>query len=61
MNFYRYRDAPNDPVPQIVGLRGVSSPLNILRSILSVPCALFCSPEDSPHTLPYKWDHLTPE
>jgi hypothetical protein len=44
-----YYDAPNDAVPQIVGLRGLSHPTNILRSIVDFP-KLFGP--DSSHTPP---------
>lgn len=42
-----YYDAPNDLVPQVVGLRAWSRPDRFLRSILSLP-KLFG--DDSPHT-----------
>ena len=56
----RYRDAPNDLVPQIVGLRSLSSPLNLVSALLSSLCLsdLFCTIEKSPHTLPYQWSSL---
>lgn len=59
----RYRDAPNDLVPQIVGLRFLSSPQNLLPALLSAPCLsdIFCSIQQSPHTLPYKWNGLQKE
>jgi hypothetical protein len=54
---FGYRDAPNDLVPQIVGLRALTSfsPLNFVWSLLSAPCLsnVFCTIEQSPHTLPY--------
>jgi len=59
----RYRDSPYDAVPQIVGLRAVSSEgslLNIITSVLGFPCLFLCSVENSPHTLPYKYDFLVP-
>jgi hypothetical protein len=59
----RYHDAPNDLVPQIVGLRFLSSPQNLLPALLSAPCLsdIFCSIQQSPHTLPYKWNGLQKE
>ena len=56
-----YRDAPNDLVPQIVGLRALTNPLNLVRSLVALPCVFLCSPEDSPHTLPYNWNNLQKE
>ena len=57
---YRYRDSPNDLVPQIVGLRGIESPFNFVRALLYAPClsSAFCSIEQSPHTTPYEWKNL---
>ena len=49
----RLRDAPNDLVPQIVGLRALTTPWNFIYSLIYAPC-LVCSPEKSPHTLPYQ-------
>ena len=42
---------------QLVGLRGLTSPINFLRSLLAVPClsTTFCNVEQSPHTLAYGW------
>lgn len=59
----RYRDAPNDLVPQIVGLRFLSSPLNLVPALLSAPCLsdTFCSIQQSPHTIPYQWSGLKKE
>ncbi|HHV49766.1 MAG TPA: hypothetical protein GXX56_12545 [Rhodocyclaceae bacterium] len=59
----RYRDAPNDLVPQIVGLRALNSPWNIIPSLLYAPClsSAFCSTTQSPHALPYQWNNLTQE
>lgn len=59
----RYRDAPNDLVPQIIGLRALSSPLNFLGALIYGPCLsnTFCSLEQSPHTLPYQWGNLLKE
>lgn len=56
----RFRDAPNDLVPQVVGLHGLTSPLDFLTSILMSPClsSTFCTVQQSPHTLPYKWPNL---
>lgn len=56
----RYRDNPNDVVPQIVGLRALSSPLNFLSSLIYAPClsSALCSITESPHTLPYQWGNL---
>ena len=44
-----YYDAPNDAVPQIVGLRGLSHPINIIKSVIDFP-KLFG--QSSPHTGP---------
>jgi len=44
-----YYDAPNDAVPQIVGLRGWSNPVNMAWSVVSFP-TLFG--DHSPHTHP---------
>lgn len=52
----RYLDAPNDLVPQIVGLRALTAPWNFIYSLIYAPC-LACSPEKSPHTLPYQWNN----
>jgi hypothetical protein len=57
----RYRDAPNDLVPQIAGLRSLKSPQNFLQALLSAPCLFLCSVEQSPHTLPYGWNNLQEE
>ena len=57
----RYRDSPNDAVPQIVGLRALDNPLNFLRSLAVFPCLFLCSAENSPHTLPYGWNNLQKE
>jgi len=46
-----YYDAPNDLVPQIVGLRAWNRPDRLLWSIYSAP-SLFG--DKSPHTYPYK-------
>ena len=42
---------------QLVGLRGLTSPINFLRSLLAAPClsSTFCNVEQSPHTLAYGW------
>jgi hypothetical protein len=52
-----FYDAPNDLVPQIVGLHAISDgePWNIIRALFSAPCLFptFCSVYESPHTLPY--------
>jgi hypothetical protein len=50
-----YYDAPNDLVPQIIGLRAVSenNPGNILKSLISAPCVLSIGCTESPHTHPY--------
>lgn len=53
-----YRDSPNDLVPQIIGLRALTSPLNFVSSLLAAPCVFLCSVENSPHTLPYNWNNL---
>lgn len=59
----RYRDTPNDLVPQIIGLRALSSPWNALPTLLSSVClsSAFCDIQQSPHTLPYQWNNLQPE
>ena len=57
-NKYRYRDAPNDLVPQIVGLRALTSPLNFLSSLWALPRVFGDDIEKSPHTLPYQWNKL---
>lgn len=59
----RYRDAPNDLVPQIVGLRALSAPGHFLPALLSAGCLSdrICSVTESPHTLPYGWNNLMPE
>ena len=59
----RYRDAPNDLVPEIIGLRAIASPLNFVSALLSAPClsGAFCSITQSPHTLPYQWNNLQQE
>jgi len=59
----RYRDAPNDLVPQIVGLHALSSPLNFISALVFAPClsSAFCSIQQSPHTLPYQWNNLQTE
>ena len=44
-----YYDAGNDAVPQFIGLRGLTSPMNLLRSLRDFP-KLFGP--DSPHTPP---------
>ncbi|HJU40748.1 MAG TPA: RHS repeat-associated core domain-containing protein [Tahibacter sp.] len=49
-----YYDAPNDLVPQIVGLRAWNRPDRLLWSIYSAP-SLFG--EKSPHTYPYRPDY----
>jgi hypothetical protein len=56
----RYRDAPNDLVPQIVGLRFLTAPQNLLLSLVSAPClsSTFCTIDQSPHTLPHGWNNL---
>jgi hypothetical protein len=56
-----YLDAPNDLVPQIIGLRFLSNPLNLVRSLVALPCVFLCSPDASPHTLPYSWNNLQKE
>ncbi len=61
LNNDSYRDAPNDLVPQIVGLRALSNPVNFVRSLLALPCVFQCSPADSPHTLSYNWNNLQKE
>ena len=61
LDVFRYLDSPNDLVPQIVGLRALENPLNFLRSIVATPCVFLCSPENSPHTLPYGWNNLKKE
>jgi hypothetical protein len=50
-----YYDAPNDLVPQVVGLRAFSEnkPGNILKSLISAPCVLSIGCTESPHTHPY--------
>jgi hypothetical protein len=50
-----YFDAPNDLVPQVVGLRAFSEnkPGNILKSLISAPCVLSIGCTESPHTHPY--------
>lgn len=60
---FRYRDAPNDLVPQIVGLRFLSSPQNLLPALTFSFCLSdkVCEIQQSPHTLPYKWNGLVPE
>lgn len=60
---YRYRDAPNDLVPQIIGLRALDSPLNFISSLLYAPylSSVFFSIQQSPHTLPYQWNNLQTE
>ena len=54
----RYRDAPNDLVPQIVGLCALTSPLNFLSSLWALPSVFGKDVEKSPHTLPYQWNNL---
>ena len=54
----RYRDAPNDLVPQIVGLRALTSPLNFMSSLWALPSVFGKDIEKSPHTLPYQWNNL---
>ncbi len=56
----RFRDAPNDPVPQIAGFHALTQPLNFIGALFSLPClsSTFCSVEQSPHTLPYQWPNL---
>ena len=56
----RYRDAPNDLVPQFIGLRALFSPVKLVGSLLSSLCLsdLICSIQKSPHTLPYQWSNL---
>ena len=54
----RYRDAPNDLVPQIVGLRALTSPLNFMSSLWALPSVFGKDIEQSPHTLPYQWNNL---
>ena len=56
-----YRDSPNDLVPQYVGLRALTSPLNFIFALIASPCIFFCSAENSPHTLPYDWPNLLKE
>ena len=55
----RYRDAPNDLVPQIVGLRALTAPWDFIYSLIYAPClsSAACSPTQSPHTLPYQWNN----
>ena len=53
-----YRDSPYDLVPQIVGLRALTDPLNFVKSLVAAPCIFFCSAANSPHTLPYNWNNL---
>ncbi len=57
---FRFRDAPNDPVPQIAGFHALTQPLNFIGALFSLPClsSTFCSVEQSPHTLPYQWPNL---
>jgi len=60
----RFLDAPNDLVPQIVGLRALTTnPFNIIRSLISAPClsSTFCGVTESPHTLPYGWYGSQPQ
>lgn len=59
----RYRDNSNDLVPQIVGLRALTSPWNFFTSLVSAPClsSTFCTIQRSPHTLPANWNNLAPE
>lgn len=59
----RYRDNSNDLVPQIVGLRALTSPWNLVTSLISAPClsSTFCTIQQSPHTLPANWNNLAPE
>ncbi|MBU0751967.1 MAG: hemagglutinin repeat-containing protein [Gammaproteobacteria bacterium] len=59
----RYRDNSNDLVPQIVGLRALTEPLNFFTSLISAPClsSSFCTIQQSPHTLPANWHNLAPE
>ena len=59
----RFRDNSNDLVPQIVGLRALTSPWNFATSLISAPClsSTFCSIQQSPHTLPANWNRLAPE
>lgn len=57
----RYRDAPNDLVPQIVGLRALRSPLNFISSLWALPSVFGDDIEKSPHTLPYQWSNLQKE
>jgi hypothetical protein len=54
----RYRDAPNDLVPQIVGLRAMTSPLNFFSALWALPSVFGDDIEKSPHTLPYQWNNL---
>lgn len=49
-----YYDAPNDLVPQVIGLRAWNRPGRLMRSILSTPL-LFGG--RSPHTYPVDPDH----
>ena len=58
---YRYRDSPSDLVPQIVGLRALSNPLNFMRSLWALPSVFGKDIEQSPHTLPYQWNNLQKE
>ena len=60
INLYNngYRDSPYDLVPQIVGLRALTDPLNFVKSLVAAPCIFFCSAANSPHTLPYNWNNL---
>ena len=62
-NENRYRDAPNDLVAQIIGLRALDSPLNFISALLYAPClsSVFCSIQQRPHTLPYQWNNLQAE
>jgi hypothetical protein len=53
-----YRDSPSDLVPQIVGLRALTSPLNFIRSLWALPDVFGKDVEKSPHTLPSNWNNL---
>lgn len=59
----RFRDNPNDPVPQLVGLHATEEPVNFLQSLFNLPCLsrLACSIEEGPHSLPADWNKLEKE
>ncbi|HMM55664.1 MAG TPA: hemagglutinin repeat-containing protein [Candidatus Desulfobacillus sp.] len=59
----RFRDNPNDPVPQLAGLHATEEPVNFLQSLFNLPCLsrLACSIEEGPHSLPADWNKLEKE